>query len=92
MVERRILGELLATGSALASRVRLIPLDMDDSRIAPRLRGIGAVPVVPALYLVSKEGVLRRRYFGWPARNQSAMRIVLERELLALAPREGQPQ
>jgi len=87
VLEKQILEEVAASGSALATRVRVLTLDMDDPAAAPRIAALGGAPSLPALYLVRSDGLVRRRFIGWPARNPGAVRAVLNRELTALAAR-----
>ncbi|MBM3269845.1 MAG: hypothetical protein FJZ01_19610 [Candidatus Sericytochromatia bacterium] len=85
VLEKRIVEELLATGSALAGKVRLIALDLDSAADSPRIEALGGAPALPVLYLLSARGVVLERFVGWPARNPTALRAVLTRELAALA-------
>lgn len=85
VLEKRLLEEITATGSALASRVRVVALDVDDPASARSIEKLGGAPSVPALYLVRPGGTVWRRYLGWPARNPGAVRSVLIRDLTALA-------
>jgi hypothetical protein len=87
VLEKRILEEVTATGSALGTRVRIVTLDMDAPGDAPRIAALGGAPAVPVLFLVNSQGVVRRRFVGWPARNPTGIRAVLNRELAALATR-----
>lgn len=87
LLEKRLLEEVTASGSALASRVQVVTLDFDDPESARPIQMLGGAPSLPILYLVSADGIVRRRYVGWPARNPEAVRSVLIRELTALAAR-----
>ncbi len=87
LLEKRILEEVAATGSALGGRVRVVTLDMDAPGDAPRIEALGGAPAVPVLYLITADGMVRRRFVGWPARNPTGIRAVLNRELAALATR-----
>jgi hypothetical protein len=87
ILEKRLLGEVAATGSALGSRIRVVTLDIDSVADAPQIDALGGALALPVLYLVASDGVVRRRFVGWPARNPSALRRVLVRELTALASR-----
>ncbi len=87
ILEKQLLEEVTASGSAAASRVQVVTLDADDPESANPILMLGGAPALPVLYLVSADGMVRRRFVGWPARNPQAVRTVLIRELTALAAR-----
>jgi hypothetical protein len=87
VLEKRLLEEATASGSLFTGRVQVVLLDMNSAEDQVRIDALGGAPSLPALYLVSRDGVVRRRFIGWPARNPSGLRTVLKRELTALVSR-----